>query len=199
MAIAYPVASSSNVYYPSSSTTSSTYHHSTTSSSSVVYNPVTPIKSYSSTGYYDYDDEYYTSSVSANKGVLTKSSTKYTTICKTETVSGKPVTYTTVYDLLNSCYPTVTVTKTVTQAKATPVAGIATTLPYKPVQSEYAQYGELFISSPSQSRQSMIRLSKFLAITIRILKLPGILRARSRVAIPLSKCASFVAHDRKRT
>jgi hypothetical protein len=140
MAIAYPVASSSSVYYPSSSTTSSAYYDPT---SSVVYKPVTPVKSYSSSSYYeDDDDDYYTS---VKKGVLTTTSAKYTTICKTATVSGKPVTYTTVYDLLNSCYPTVTVTKTVTPVYATSVAAIATTLPYKPVQSEYAVYGESFI------------------------------------------------------
>jgi hypothetical protein len=135
MAIAYPVASSSSIYYPSSSIISSASYYPT---SSVVYKPVTPVKSYSSSSYDDDDDEYYTS---AKKGVLTTTSAKYTTICKTATVSGKPVTYTTVYDLLNSCYPTVTVTKTVTP---TSVAAIATTLPYKPVQSEYAVYGESF-------------------------------------------------------
>lgn len=141
MAIAYPVASSSSVYHPSSLTTSSVYHHST---SSVVYKPVTPIKSYSSSSNYDEKayDEYYSSSVSAKKGVSTLSSTKYSTICKTATVSGKPVTYTTVYDLLNKCYPTITVTQTITQAHATPVAVIATTLPYKPAESEYTKYGE---------------------------------------------------------
>ncbi|KAE9992041.1 hypothetical protein EG327_010340 [Venturia inaequalis] len=46
--------------------------------------------------------------------------------------------YTTVYDSPNNCYPTVTVTQTVNQAKATPVV---TTLPHKPAQSEYTQYG----------------------------------------------------------
>jgi hypothetical protein len=130
----YPVASSSSVYYPSSSTSSAYYYP----SSSVVIKPVTPIK-YSSS--YVEEEEYYSTS-SVQKGVLTKTASKYTTICKTATVSGKPVTYTTVYDLLNSCYPTVTVTKTVTPAYTTPVAAIATTLPYKPVQSEYAVYGE---------------------------------------------------------
>lgn len=141
MAIAYPVASSSSVYCPSSSITSA-YLHSTTASSSVVYKPAT---SYTKSGDYTDDDELYTSYMSAKKGVLTTSSTQYTTICKTSTVSGTPFTYTTVYDLLNNCYPTVTVTQTVTQAEATPVAAIATTVPYKPAQSEYAQYGRSFL------------------------------------------------------
>jgi hypothetical protein len=141
----YPVASSSSVYYPSSSTVPAYYN---LPSSSVVYKPVTPV-TYSSS--YVEEKDYYPSS-SPMKGVLTKSATKYTTICKTATVSGKPVTYTTVYDLLNSCYPTVTVTKTVTHVGATPVAAIATTLPYKPVASEYAVYGKLMFSDCNSNR-----------------------------------------------
>jgi len=130
----YPVASSSSVYYPSSS---STYYPSS-STSSAYYYPSSSVKSSSSY----VEEDYYTSTSSVKMGVLTKTATKYTTICKTATVSGKPVTYTTVYDLLNSCYPTVTVTKTVTPAYTTPVAAIATSLPYKPAASEYAVYGE---------------------------------------------------------
>jgi hypothetical protein len=122
----YPVASSSSVYYPSSSTSSAYYYPSSSVKSSSSY----------------VEKDYYTSSSSAMKGVLTKTPTSYTTICKTATVSGKPVTYTTVYDLLNSCFPTVTVTKTVVGSYATPVAAAATSLPYKPVASEYAAYGE---------------------------------------------------------
>lgn len=114
MPIVYPVASSSSVYHPSSST-SSAYYHSTTPSSCVVDNPVTPVQSYSKGGYHDGDGD-------DNDRYYTSS--------------------TSVSDLLNSCYPTVTVTQTAPLAKATPVAGIATIVPYKPDQSIYAQYGE---------------------------------------------------------